>query len=409
MSNPNRRRPVGRSTQRPTVGTMVAAAAVAYGAYRVVNWAWDSWSGQSSDNDDPLVRREVLVSQTPQNQRQRWRLRRQRVERCREEAVNALSDFLPTLRRNIEELTDTSEDTKDLKQLRSSTDEDRRDKERDLWNVIKTKALTRLIATAYAHTILFLVLTVQVHLMGGKLFEEQAHESETSSSVGGSLASGRMASYHESHRIVLTRTYAFFFDQGIKLLVAATERAVETVVGDWDVTHPSSVHTSREVLDKAIQEICQSLEGRTLGRSPARRPRSILRFLLPSEQGLESVVADELAQSILDETLDILESPVFEDAQHDALATTLGLMRDKSWSNIFLETNLPQHASSPWGTKPLATVVSKLKMTSSTFFAAPPQIEETVVFHESRTAVNLYLSTVERIPSVLELGDVSFN
>lgn len=408
MSEPNNRRR-GRNAQPLTVGTMVAAAAFAYGAYRIGNWAWESWNHRSDDMDDPLVRREVLVSETPRIQRQRWRLRRQRLERCREEAVNALSDFLPTLRRKIEELTDTSKDTKALKQLRSSTDEDRRDQEKDLWNTIKTKALTRLVATAYAHTVLYLVLTVQVHLMGGKLFEEQAHTSETSSSVGGSLASGRMASYHESHRIVLTRTYEFFFDQGIQLLLAAVERAVDVVVGDWDVTHPSSVNTSREKLDTAIQDICQNLEGRTPGRSPARRPRSMLRFLLPPEQGLGSIVADDMAQSILDETLDILESPVFEDAQRDAITSTLDLMRDKSWSKIFLETNMPQHAPSSWGVKPLATVVSKLKATSKSFFVATTQANDRIVFQQASTSVNLYLSTIERVPSVLELGDVSFN
>jgi peroxin-3 len=386
---------------------MVAAAAVAYGTYRLVNWAWDSWNFREEE-DDPLVRREVVVSETPNN-RQKWRLRRQRLERCREEAANALSDFLPTLRRNIEELTETSQDTKALKQLRNSEDEDRRLKEKELWNAIKTKALTRLIATAYAHTILFLVLTVQVHLMGGKLFEEQAQVPETSSSLGGSVASGRMSSYQQSHRLVLTHTYEFFFDQGIKLLVNAVERAVDTVVGDWDVTHPSSIHTSREMLDKAIQDICDNLEGRAGGRSSSRRPRSMLRFLLPPEHGLDSVVVDDLAQSILDETLDVLESPVFEDAQRDCLNSTLDMMRDKSWSKIFIETNLPQHASSPWGAKPLATVLSKLKHTSSSFFEEATTAEDQLIFQQTNSSSNLYLPTIQRLPTVLELADVSFN
>lgn len=329
------------------------------------------------------------------------------MARCRDEVVIAMSDFLPTLRRSIEALTDTSQDTKTLKQLRNSQDTGHRLQEKDLWNAIKMKAMTRLLATVYAHSILFLVLTTQVFLMGGKLFEEQTRASGASSSLGGSLASDRMSSYQASHRIVLTQTYDFFFDQGIGLLVRAVERAVDAVVGEWDVTHPSSIHTSREMLDKAIQDICCSLEGKA-ERPSQRRARSMLRFLLPPEHGMDSAVTDDLAQSIMDETLDILESPVFEDAQRDCLETTLTTMREKSWSKIFIETDHPQHASSPWGSKPLATVLSKLKHTSSSFFETP-KIPDVLVLHPSTSSVNLYLPTIQRLPTVLELADVSFN
>ena len=328
------------------------------------------------------------------------------MARCRDEVIIAMSDFLPTLRRNIEELTDTSRETKVLKQLRTNQDAGRRLKEKELWNAIKTKALTRLIATAYAHSILFLVLTTQVFLMGGKLFEEQAQASEAASSIGGSVASDRMSSYQASHRIVLTQTYDFFFDKGIGLLVGAVERAVDSVAGEWDVTHPSSIHTSREMLDKAIQEICSSLEG-TTARPSRRRARSMLRFLSPPEHSIDSAVTDDLAQSIMDETLDIMESPVFEDAQRDCLETTLVTMREKSWSKIFVETNLPQQASCPWGTRPLATVLSKLKHTSSSFFETP-NISDVLILQPANSS-NMYLPTIQRLPTVLELADVSFN
>jgi hypothetical protein len=399
------------------VGTFVAAAVVAYGTYRLVGWAWNSWivsrSEDSADHhheEEAHVVRDIIVSGTPQvnNRRQKWRLRRQRIARCREETVNALNDFLPALRRRIEELTDCSEETKALKDLRkATTNDDRRDKEREIWNAIKVKAMTRMISVAYAHTILFLLLTVQVHSMGGKLFEEQAHSLEAASSLGvGSAASHRMTSYQESHRIVLTKTYDFFFDQGIILLVAAVEKAVDIVVADWDVTHHSSVHTSRDMIDTAIKEICDNMEGRK-GR-PSRRPRSILRFVGPPEQSFDSAVSDDLAQTILDETLDVLESPVFEDAQRDCLATTLDLMREESWSKIFLVTDLPHHASSPWTEKPLATVISKLKSTSNSFFEPPPEGTQST-FKHSVPSVNIYLPSLERIPTVVELGDISFN
>ena len=399
----NRRRDNRGRRTTPSMGTVLVAAAVTYGTYRLANWAWTSWN-RHDEEDDPLVRREVLASHAPNNRR---RLRSQRMARCRDEVAIAMSDFLPTLRRSIEVLTDTSHDTKTLKQLRNSQDAGRRLQEKDLWNAIKIKAMTRLVATAYAHSILFLVLTTQVFLMGGKLFEEQTRGSGASSSLGGSLASDRMSSYQASHRIVLTQTYDFFFDQGIGLLVKAVERAVDAVVGDWDVTHPSSIHTSREMLDKAIRDIRDSLEGKT-ERPSQRRARSMLRFLLPPEHGADTAVTDDLAQSIMDETLDILESPVFEDAQRDCLESTLITMREQSWSKIFIETDHPHHASTPWGSKPLATVLSKLKRTSSSFFEAP-KIPDVLILQPSTSSVNFYLPTIQRLPTVLELADVSFN
>ncbi|KAL7525080.1 hypothetical protein ACHAXR_000851, partial [Thalassiosira sp. AJA248-18] len=112
--------------------------------------------------------------------------RRLRMGRCRLEASRAMMDFLPTLKKAIVKETDVTQETDELKQLRvkkreiagfivdngdSETnqiidegvknEEDAiREKERRLWNEIKNKSMTRLVTTIYAHTIVFLVLTV---------------------------------------------------------------------------------------------------------------------------------------------------------------------------------------------------------------------------------------------------------
>jgi peroxin-3 len=328
------------------------------------------------------------------------------MERCREEASNALHDFLPTLRRAVENLTDTTEETKELKKLRSErSGEVRSCEETELWDAIKVKAITRMVATAYGHTILFLVLTVQVHLLGGRLFEEQMKLQTTASSLGAdSLASGRMTSYQASHRIVLTRTYEFFFDKGIALLVETVERAVNTVTESWDVTNPSSMNTTCEMLNDAVKEIRDIVEGRS--RRSYRRPRSMLRFLLPPEPATDAAIADDLSQSVLDETWDLMESPVFEDAQRDALGTTFDMVRDESWAKIFQDgpDSLPEHASSQYTTRPLATVVTKLKATSKSFY---DYAQASPLSYNDRS--NRYTPSIQRIPTVMELGDVSFN
>ena len=414
MSSERKRR---QRSSAPSVGSLVTTAVVAVGIYQLTSWAWESWNNTNENDDEanmqgqPILSgmRDALLSDPPQQQnqqhhRQRWRLRRQRMERCREETSNALRDFLPTLRRAVENQTDISEETKKLKKLRSERRDEQRFEEKELWDSIKIKAMTRMITTAYGHSILFLVLTMQVHLLGGRLFDEQMKLQTTSSTIGvDSLASDRMGSYQASHRLVLTRTYDFFFEKGIGLLLQTVEGAVMTVIADWDVTNPASIHTRYDMLNDAIQQIREIVEGRTR-RSP-RRPRSLLRFLLPPEQGVEPTFTDDgLAQSILDETWDLIESPVFEDAQRDSLAATFDIMRDQSWSKIFVEahSSWPQHASCHYTTKPLAHIVIKLKATSNSFFDP----EQTAPIS---SGANRYIATIQRIPTIVELGDVSFN
>ena len=127
------------------------------------------------------------------------------------------------------------------------------------------------------------------------------------------------------------------------------------------------MHTSREMVEEAVSKIRDAVEGRN-GRRRSRRPRSMIRFLLPPESGLDAPVPDELAQAILDETWDLMESPVLEDAQRDCLDITFDLMRDEGWGTIFVDSNSPQHASSAWTTKPLASVITQLKRASNSFY-----------------------------------------
>jgi peroxin-3 len=408
-SDPSGRR---RRNNHLSVGTLATAAVVAYGTYRLANWAWTTWNGRTKDEHQEFSASahhadgDTHESRRIPAQQQQWRLRRARLERCRDEAATALKDFLPTLQRAVEQATDSMAETKALKKLRAdklSGILPKDHEERDLWDAVKVQSFTRMVSTAYAHSILFLVLTVQVNLLGGRLFHEQMRNQASNRSLGDdSVASDRMSSYQTSHRLVLTRTYEHFFQRGIASLVQTVERAVSDVLRDWDVTNPSSMHTSRDMMEKALSQIRDVIEGRTAQRR-SRRPRSMIRFLLPPEPGLDAHTPNELAQAILDETWDLMESPVVEDAQRDCLNVTFDLMRDKCWGNLFCNTDAPQHAS-PWTTKPLASVITQLKRTSNSFYKSPA-----TQMLPPRPAVNIYASAMERLPAVLELADISFN
>ena len=347
---------------------------------------------------------------------QMWKMRRQRMTRCRDETVKALEGFLVTLRKTVEEKTSTVKETQALKRLRAernSMDETlRRQEEKELWDIIKVRSVTRVMVTAYAHTILFLVLNVQVNLLGGRLFEEQMQNTVSSAASmvsNDTVASDRMGSYQASHKFVLMHTYEYFFERGLVALISTVERAVEEVLADWNVLDPSYLHMSREGFEDAIGKIRSLVEEGRSSRPTARqgRPRSLLRFLMPPSASLEVTIDDELASSILDETWDLLESPVVADAQKDCLNTTFEMMRDQYWGSIFESdsTAVDQSAALPWATKPLATVLTKLKQTSNSFY----KTSAVDTADSQRMTVDSYCSMMDALPSVLEMGDVSFN
>lgn len=406
--NSNNHRQRRRGGPFGAVGTAVKYAALAYGTYQFATWAWKKWN-----DDDEITIEEALSdaasreleshgvrfrlpgdAPSPRNLNQgQWRVRRQRLGRCRDETAKALEGFMCSVQRAIEQRTDTSFETKELKKLRSergSVDEDiRRQQERELWDVIKVRSVTRMIATAYAHTILYLVLTVQVNLLGGKLFEDQLIDKEA--------ASDQMESYQNSHRFVLTNTYEYFFEQGLSSLITAVERAVNDVLQGWDVLDPASLHMSRKEFDAGIQGVREVIEkGQHLSISrPANshcKARCLLKYLMPPTDSREVLIDDELARAILDETWDLLESPVFQDAQTDCLNATYNRLRDKEWGTVF-------QSDEGLVNRPLATILTKLKVASNSFY--PDDMDETIK--------PMYTKMMETLPTVLELADVCFN
>jgi hypothetical protein len=171
--------------------------------------------------------------------------------------------------------------------------------------------------------------------------------------------------------------------------VQTVRRSVSHVLGDWDVSDPSSLNMTQDMLEQALQEIRNVVLYGTSKRTSRRRPRSLLRFLLPPETIGAEEPDDDLSQSILDETWDLMESPVLEDAQEECLNVTFDAMRDQGYSKLF--------DSEQTTTQPLAKVITQFKQTSNTFYN-----------HQETSSSNDYYSSLEKLPCVLELGDVSF-
>mmetsp|Transcript_30397 Transcript_30397/g.68093 ORF Transcript_30397/g.68093 Transcript_30397/m.68093 type:complete len:535 (-) Transcript_30397:70-1674(-) len=337
-----------------------------------------------------------------------------RLARCRIETTRAMVDFLPTLRKAVARETDVTEETNELKLLRSkkkalvsneqsqAAGGDERsfaDREFELWNEIKVKSVTRLLTTVYAHTLVFLVLTVQVNLLGGRLFRE-----EQESQVSNTLPQDSPATdeYRNSHQIVLSRTYHYLFTAGIPLLAGSIRQKVQQVTSAHDVLRS-------DVRLKDTSYWIESIRNAIERRSAADLLSPLLKFVIPQEDSEteQTTNVDELANYILDETYDLLESPTFARAERQCLDVTFDQLQTKVLGKLFLLDD----------EMPLATVVTNFQKSAVATFHKPPSHKDEMknwggvlgMLDEPLPSVpNDYIPKLERLESVNELGGVCF-
>lgn len=373
------------------------------------------------------------TSKFQQTSQQQAFLRNARMNRCRMEACRAMMDFLPTLKKAIVKETDVGRVTEELKRCRArrreiansengSEGEDEeeviRERERELWDEIKRKSVTRLVTTAYVHNLVFLVLTVQVNLLGGRLLREEQQEMID----GADESLGTEEGYRASHQIVLARTYNHVFAKGIPALAEEVSKVVEDVVQDWDVLGSidddgSQAHKDCASLDEVsfwIERIrdCTEKRQQKVPCSP------LVQFVIPDE---DNETMDELAKHILDETYDLLESPTFARAERTCLDATFAQLRDEGYAKLFSSPTIndpPTNGIETKESKPLANVITHLqKAAVATFFKPPSKKDEIeswggvlgMMEEPLPSAPNVYLPMLEQLHSVLELGAVCFD
>jgi peroxin-3 len=364
-------------------------------------------------------------------------VRNAHMARCRIETSRAMIDFLPTLKKAVAKETDVGFETEELKLLRvqrrersgeEGIKEEERSRERELWNTIKNKSVTRLVTTVYAHSIVFLVLTVQVNLLGGRLLREEV-EDET---VSGNEPSG-VDHYRSSHKMVLAKTYQHVFSRGIPCLAKEVSKVVDEVLKDWDVLgsvddascggkkNSVSIHDVSSWINHVRDEMERPLRK---GMAPSS---ALAQFIIPEEDkdfrpdmSNDETKEDELAAYILDETYDLLESPTFADAERKCLDATFSQLYHDGYAKLFSSPTPSGDdiAAADAETIPLANVVSHLqKMTVSTFYKPPSKKDEIeswggvfgMMEEPLPSDANSYIPILERLNAVLELGHVCFD
>ncbi len=453
-----RRTQRGRDRKPYTITGVATKALVAYGVCRLSSWAWTKLTSASSDterdndaggSDESNMNGgyekvhdssfSTCVSSKSIDSRQFIKKRRIKLQKCERETIGTHKTLLHSLKSSIEFLSDFSKQTKALKRIRNQEQEHPqshliKDKDQsqslskqELWNVIKIKSMTRMIGSIYAHTILFLVLTIQIHLLGGRIFREGLELEENSECIDDDnckLENCKGAGQQQqetrsaSHREVLLQTFEFFFQNGLGLLMSDVQNAVEEDLMDWEViknvedsskskdedgntgTIEALGNISLQEFEQGIHRIRKTFEARFVSEDDSSAS-SLVRYMFSFYTDTD----DDVLRFIVDETLDIIESPVFEIAKQEALDLSFNVLREIGYSNLFGDN------ASKSTTIPLASIMTKLKtITNSTFYSAPEvKTEDEWSIRPKSSFPNIYLYHLSGIESMKELGDVSFN
>lgn len=357
--------------------SMATTALAAYGAYKFTSWVWNKVTDES-DNHSASAHRGQTQSY--------MRHRRQQIAKCRKEVITTTSSFLNTLKLRVDSLTDVSQETQLLKQIRSGQVEEV--SQEDLWDTIKVRSITRMIATAYAHTILALVLNVQIHLLGGKIFRKK-FEARGDEADFIEKEDDNKENYHQQ---VLVYTLEYFFDEGLNALVQDLQAKVEKHFEAYQVMNEDSRSVkviNLQEFDDAVSKVKSDFE-----------QVSFIQYICEFD-GKASTASMEEVQFILDETLDVLDSPSFEIAKEELLEKTMRGLHD--------EYKILFQGDGDEGSKPVVSIVTKLKKICTSFYKSPEErSEDTFIDIPMSAYPSKYLYFMDRMNSVRELGDFSF-
>jgi len=341
-----------RRRRRPTSSliSMTAAVAVtAYATYRLVHWAWNS--GKTENEDDLLTeeanRRDSSNSRLDSaNNRATPTLRQSDTgtkgilnppssAAMEEDLISALKACAPLLTKAVNSSTDFSSAVKSLQQNRTKrqpeTTEFDKQQESLLWETIKRKSITRLLLTIYAQILIILIMYIQILLMRRRGI---THESSN------------------TRKEVFTETLNYFFSKSLPELSSALETAVQSRLCFWNVTTIMSM--SQSEFEAGLDAVRWNFDAETKD--------TISSFVV--KQQIDTLDAD--ACDVLEETWDILESPLFGNAWKEVISNTtaFGVALKFTLDTVFVSKKGEDAVQTT--TMPLAKIVTGLKK-SSTF------------------------------------------
>lgn len=405
-----------------TVKTLATTAALAYGAYKTYEYFNNEtdnsvWDGISQWMSSLILEEEGTSASSAAATRSRGRHSKrldartrhkqslQSIRKCRQEVIKAYSTCWPALQHVIDTKTDTAKRTKELRELRKGdATVESKVRQNALWKEIQLETLTRLVSTEYACSLLLLSLTMQLHWIGGQLFQRKygMHESSPAATM---TDDSRWA------QEVMMESHQYMASQGIPLLITAVRRALSvSSMQDWTAT----TFVSRNELHDLLLHIDQYLER---GGGGSTYTRNWIRLVLPDPTlGDDSDDNDEDCDDadmrrdcgdakllMLESIWDLAESPAWQDAQVQTLETVRKQVCGMGWGRIY-GGDSPRNVQAPEAV-PLAKLMAPFKTACSIVsLSGSTEVEKGKRAKNKNSAVH----KLQKLPAVMELGEISF-
>jgi peroxin-3 len=282
--------------------------------------------------------------------------RKHHLSRIRQECDVTLLRFVASLSSSLHsQFSDSSAIVQQIKQLRERRLLDASSvsvgDEKALWDKLRVVSLTHFMVGFYSFNILHVVIRIQMHILGRYNFIR-------SSSDGGEAESQEERSpfSREVRGEFLSLTYNFILGGGLQMLRDALSPIVEEIFTDCE-------HTKKldcETIIGRLRRVREKFDHAGLVPSP------LVKYIMVPDHVLKN--ACPAAQSMLNETWDIVESPQFAEAMSGVLDKSLEVFSDQILRNIFTSPNAKigdeadgtSEITHPV-TKPVANVINQLK------------------------------------------------
>jgi hypothetical protein len=461
---PSHRRNRNRNRFGSAVGSAVTTALAVYGAYQLAVWAWTTWNDTTDEsnhetndetNDDMKDdmyhcdndrnqnveiksqthrRRMEQNHETSNRQRQtQQRQRRRYVTQCQRQTATTLAALSSIVLQKIEAATDTTLYRSQLKEIRKLHSDDTKHHESILWMSIQVETVTRCMTMAYAYTLFFVTLTVQVHGMGGELLRNSTMADIKEAEL--KLCSD--GSHDGDITDALTQWYDAFLDRdgGLDDLISCVRSAVQTALKDWNIHDPiyalqMKVNHVQEAIAHIRSEV-ERINGDFVTRFMIHRtdandvtpddlnfnanrnvehlthhPSNTTTPFQNSNHSNDS--NDTLRTEVFD--CDLLESPMVRDAMQDAVQCVFTILDEHFVTQMF-SAHQTDTTTTILSELPLPQVIAQFKVTTRSFLPMDCTTNRQGKNNSTRSggSIDSYLRAMEQLPSIQAVAMMSFD
>ena len=378
--------PFNRESSSESYGTSSSSATRAFGEGGEIAVEEDEWSSSSSRAGSSNA--VELAGQRASAQRSRILLRVRK-----EFAVQAMQ-FLPLLHTKIVRVVDFDhafDQLRELKRRRAAAEKSSNGNgaemastldNNQLWEEIKDSSFTYLFVTTYIGAVMCALLRIQLHL------QARAMAGASSKTEGGGAGTGASDDFFEQMDVDLLKqlvnsTYTPLFGEGLRGLTALVRSHVTVELADWPVCDPNVMVEHAQLSQKLtnIRKACEASFPALLTTMcllpPSERENPELNEhpasggIKPSSSATGGGGSDSLVATLLAQTWDVVDSPLFSNVCTEAVDTCFRHISLKLREKVFLPGE-SGGASTELRTPPIASLLPQIKAIAKEMLPAPP-------------------------------------